>query len=344
MDQSRSVKLDWKVTGVDSLFHARPLQKQLLCDTDNFDELNEHIGNVLLPNRLTVSKQSSIHNRAVFHHAPLSNMSINYLLYGAEAQVDVEQLGFFLIEIPLSGISETHHGKDKVITDISSGVVAGPYQQFSTKWNPECSKLLIKINRLALEQHLSGMLGKTLTRPLDFEMGVDLRSPASASLLHMVQWLVAELENSHSLLNKAPLAYTQYEEMLMWVLLNSQPNNYSDELASITPVAAPHYVHSVEDYINEHCAEPITLTQLVEMSGVSGRTLLEGFRRHKGTSPMKYLKSVRMERVHTDLRNADPAEKSVTDIALAWGFTQLGKFSGEYKQRFGEPPSETLKK
>ena len=326
------------------LYNTRPLQGRELCNTHDFEELSKHIGNVLLPHNCKVLNKSSASQSAVFHHAPLSDISINYLLYGAEASVNVERLDFFLIEIPLSGISETQYGKVKVTTNMGSGVVAGPYQQFSTRWNAECSKLLIKINRLALERHLSMMLGQDLQRPLDFRVGLDLYSPASASLWNMVQWLVAELENGQSLLNIAPLGYSQYEQMLMWVLLNAQPNNYSAELASRKPTVAPHYVHYVEDYVNEHSAETITLSQLVDVSGVSGRTLLEGFRRYKGTSPMKYLKSVRMERVHKELKSADPSRHRVTEIALAWGFTQLGKFSVEYKQRFGESPSDTLKK
>jgi AraC-like DNA-binding protein len=34
----------------------------------------------------------------------------------------------------------------------------------------------------------------------------------------------------------------------------------------------------------------------------------------------------------------------VTDVALRWGFLELGRFSVQYRQRFGEAPSETLKK
>jgi AraC-like DNA-binding protein len=35
-------------------------------------------------------------------------------------------------------------------------------------------------------------------------------------------------------------------------------------------------------------------------------------------------------------------EESVTEIAMQWGFTHMGRFSIEYRQRFGERPSETL--
>jgi len=326
------------------LFETQPLRGRVLCKTDDYEELSKQIGKALLPHRCQVLSRAREMQGGIFHHAPLSEISVSYLRYGARASVNVEQLGFFLLEVPLSGESATRYGGAEVVTNRVSGVLAGPYQRFATRWNEECSKLLIKIDRLSLERYLCMMLGYDLQRPLEFQVGIDLRAPASASLRYMVQWLVAELENSASLLNNTPLGYAQYEQMLMWVLLNSQPNNYSGELSARQPKVAPHYVHSVEDYIQAHCDEPITLTQLVRMSGVSGRTLLEGFRRHKGTSPMKYLKSVRMERVHQDLKNADAGNNRVTEIALAWGFTQLGKFSVEYKQRFGESPSETLKK
>lgn len=327
-----------------SLYKGTPLKGRELCNTHDFDELGRHIGRVLLPHSCKVISERAARERAVFHHASLSDISVNYLRYGTEATVNVDQLGFFLIEIPLSGSSETQYGKASVSTHVGVGAVVSPYRQFSTRWNAECSKLLIKINRLALEQHLATMLGRDLQSPLEFEMGIDLQTPERVSLLNMVQWLVGELDNPLSLVHQAPMGYAQYEQMLMWVLLNTQPNNYSAELAARKPTAAPHYVHCVEEYLNAHSAEAITLSQLVEVSGVSGRTLLEGFRRYKGTSPMKYLKSLRMERVHQELKAADPSRQKVTEIALAWGFTQLGKFSVEYKQRFGESPSDTLKK
>ena len=43
------------------------------------------------------------------------------------------------------------------------------------------------------------------------------------------------------------------------------------------------------------------------------------------------------------LRRAQP-EESVTEIAMSWGFSHMGRFSVEYRKRFGEPPSDTLRR
>jgi transcriptional regulator GlxA family with amidase domain len=33
----------------------------------------------------------------------------------------------------------------------------------------------------------------------------------------------------------------------------------------------------------------------------------------------------------------------VAGVALRWGFAHMGRFSNEYKQRYGESPSKTLR-
>ena len=57
---------------------------------------------------------------------------------------------------------------------------------------------------------------------------------------------------------------------------------------------------------------------------------------------MGYLRDARFARVREALRCAKAAE-NVTGIAMSLGFTHMGRFSVEYRKRFGESPSETLK-
>jgi AraC-like DNA-binding protein len=243
----------------------------------------------------------------------------------------------------LSGTSTTVVGDGKVVSKPGQAVVCGPYQQFTTEWTVECSKLLIKLEVNALESYLSTLLGRRQIRALDFAMEVDLSSGASATLLRTIQWILDELDHSGSLISTAPLASLQYQRMLMWTLLHCQPNNYSEELAARGLPQIPHYILQTERFIQEHHSQAISLEQLVEHANVSERTLLEGFKRYRDVSPMKLLKLTRLDYVHLALKEADAATSNVTDLAMASGFSQMGKFSTEYKERFGESPSETLK-
>ena len=54
---------------------------------------------------------------------------------------------------------------------------------------------------------------------------------------------------------------------------------------------------------------------------------------------MSYLKELRFEQAHLELMHNE--HLSVTDVAFKWGFTHLGRFSQEYKRRYGELPSST---
>jgi transcriptional regulator GlxA family with amidase domain len=52
---------------------------------------------------------------------------------------------------------------------------------------------------------------------------------------------------------------------------------------------------------------PLTTPTLARQCHVTVRTPQEGFQRHLGISPMAYLRQVRLNRVHPDLRSAHPA-------------------------------------
>ena len=60
-------------------------------------------------------------------------------------------------------------------------------------------------------------------------------------------------------------------------------------------------------------------------------------------SPAKYLKRYRLTQARLRLRAADPVETTVTDVAVSWGFWELGRFAVDYRRLFGECPSQTLR-
>jgi transcriptional regulator GlxA family with amidase domain len=97
-------------------------------------------------------------------------------------------------------------------------------------------------------------------------------------------------------------------------------------------------------FIDESAGSPITLNEIAVAARLSPRGLQAAFRRHLETTPLAYLRSVRMERAHRDLQSADPGDGvSVAAVAAKWGFAHLGRFAVEYRRRFGIYPSQTLR-
>ena len=89
--------------------------------------------------------------------------------------------------------------------------------------------------------------------------------------------------------------------------------------------------------------EPVTVAEMSGMAGVSERTLRAAFRDVVGLSPKQYAITERLRAAHDALCAADPKTTTVTDIAMAHGFFELGRFAGRYRHTFGEAPSRTLR-
>ena len=104
----------------------------------------------------------------------------------------------------------------------------------------------------------------------------------------------------------------------------------------------PWYVAAAEQHLRRQVSNSLSVKDLARAAGVSPRTLHDGFRKHRRTSPMKLLRAQRMQMVRKELTEPDKT-RNVTDSALKWGFNHLGRFSAYYLTQFGEKPSETLR-
>jgi AraC-like DNA-binding protein len=88
---------------------------------------------------------------------------------------------------------------------------------------------------------------------------------------------------------------------------------------------------------------PGTLANWHESPGSAHEPLQRSFERSGQPSPMLYLRRLRLQRVHTELAANSPDSVTVTMVAGRCGFMHLGRFAGQYRQLFGETPSQTLR-
>lgn len=142
-----------------------------------------------------------------------------------------------------------------------------------------------------------------------------------------------------------PLIVRQLVDLIAATALAVFPNmtmtrEYTPSEGGVAPAA----VRRAMAYIEGHAREPVTLTDIADAVGTTGRAVQAAFRRHVGRTPMRYLRQVRLERAHRDLQAADPAAgATVAAVAERWGFTQAARFSEFYRKTFGVPPSSTLR-
>jgi AraC-like DNA-binding protein len=194
---------------------------------------------------------------------------------------------------------------------------------------------------------LSGLQRDAVGRLDHGEVEIDFSRPVTPAAgrhwSQTVQYVEGLVSNS-PLLATAPLARRELGWLINSAVLACFPNSTLDAETPTYAGDTPQPLRRALAFIDEHASEPITLYEIATAARLSPRGLQAAFRRHLDTTPLGYLRSVRMERAHRDLQSADQSEGvSVAAVAANWGFTHLGRFAIEYRRRFGVPPSQTLR-
>ena len=120
---------------------------------------------------------------------------------------------------------------------------------------------------------------------------------------------------------------------------------YPDGVGGHIPALPGRSMRAAVDFIGDHYQEPISATELARAAHVSERTLYDGFQREFGLTPLAFVRRFRLERVRDALIASDLSQSAtVAEIALRHGFGHLGRFAASYRERYGESPSETLRR
>src|SRR5215831_2858860 len=158
----------------------------------------------------------------------------------------------------------------------------------------------------------------------------ELAATAGVSERYLREWLSHQAASNYLSYDSAAQKFALPPEQAMVFAIEDSP-----------VYVASGDVKRAINYMEANLTSPIGLAEITAAAGVPSRTLLEHFKRYRGVSPIGYLRGARFARVREALRYAEP-EENVTGIAMSLGFTHMGRFSLEYRKRFGESPSETL--
>jgi AraC family transcriptional regulator, ethanolamine operon transcriptional activator len=130
-------------------------------------------------------------------------------------------------------------------------------------------------------------------------------------------------------------------EMLLEAIGSSE--DYALTRSDKTHEGYSHIVQRAEKFVLAQPDVSFHATDLCRAIGASERALEYAFKEILKMSPMAFLRRVRLHRVHQALRTNTRGTTTVSAEALRWGFWHFGDFSKEYKNCFGESPSDTLR-
>ncbi|MDR7279250.1 helix-turn-helix transcriptional regulator [Catenuloplanes atrovinosus] len=141
-----------------------------------------------------------------------------------------------------------------------------------------------------------------------------------------------------------PLLASAVSQFLAAGVLQAYPNTaVGDATATDSSDGTPSTLRRAVAYIESNADLDITLADIARAAYVTPRALQLAFRRHLDTTPLGYLRRVRLDRAHSELRAATAGDgETVSAIAARWGFTHT-RFTQQYRAVYGVPPSRTLR-
>jgi AraC family ethanolamine operon transcriptional activator len=139
----------------------------------------------------------------------------------------------------------------------------------------------------------------------------------------------------------SPSGRVATEDAVLSILLEALANSDAVDLGRQTPQKK--VTDLARAYALAHAFDKPGIEALCRQAGVSRRHLQNCFLQSYGLSAIQILKAIRLNAVRRELkRNAEEKKfVSIGDVAANWGFWHWSRFSAEYRDLFGELPSET---
>jgi AraC-like DNA-binding protein len=151
--------------------------------------------------------------------------------------------------------------------------------------------------------------------------------------------LAAQFSRLHQMLEQSPCPLQR--ESGFWWMVGQLIQRHGD-LRSHAPTPLPtitQQVRPLEDYLQEHYSDSITLEQLAHIAGLPPLKLLRLFRRVTGLPPHAYLIQVRVNQAKRRLALGQP----IADVALATGFTDQSHLNRHFKRLVGVTPGQYVR-
>ncbi|RBM22154.1 AraC family transcriptional regulator [Streptomyces sp. PT12] len=319
-----------------------------LVDSDDLEETREIISNAYSPYRLDClgdpREFSAWYGEDSFPGITLSGLRYGSSHHAAETLIKPAPLGTYLLvcELTHGRVTVSSPGREEYSVGPGGTYVLDPYRGFQVHWSPGARMMTVRLAREDVERAAADALGVDSPVRARFALGGAVSPEAARSWAGISRAVRREVVGD-GIARTNPLVAAQLTQTAAALLVGTQRLITTGVDARRTGAVSHAAVRRAMALVEERPERPHTLADLASAARVSPRALQEAFRRHLDTTPLGYLREIRLARARHDLLTAGrDGSATVSEIAYRWGFGNLGRFAAAYRARYGEPPSTTL--
>ncbi|WP_408897192.1 helix-turn-helix domain-containing protein [Nocardioides sp. R1-1] len=272
------------------------------------------------------------------------SITIDHLDFRFEMSYDVDPLGTIALCDVASGAVEDHGPDGSATTTFGPGdllTLAPPERGYTGTINHAAYTITMVdpalLGQVALPAKGYDRVELLHHRPVDGAAAGRLR----AAIGHLDEVVLADPVSAAN-----PLVLGAASRYVAAQLLAAFPNTAAAAgQAADSRDAHPLALRRALAYVEANVAEDVSPAAMAAAAHVSVRALQLAFRRHLDTTPMAYLRELRMARVRAQLVAAVAGDgTTVGEVAARWGFSHQGHFGVAYRRAYGETPSATLRR
>jgi AraC-like DNA-binding protein len=316
---------------------ADPLRRFPVFRTSDSEEFRSVLLAHFGARKVEVKRPSSL--RARGNLVQLTNISLIYGYGSTGVAIDYREAARFRLLTALTGKGHTVVGNSAHALDMDQSGVISPDQKFALHTDVSHAWFNLWIDPCAFERKLTCLLGARPRGKLEFEPTVNRNAPRFQQLWRLILFFAEQLNATAEPL--PTLVLGELEQTILVAFLSANRHSFSHLLEREPKDTLPSHVRLAEEFIEAHWDQAISIEKLVEDTGVGPRAIFRAFQQARGYSPMAFARMVRLRHARELLCAGDP-ETSVTSVAFICGFGNLGHFARDYRETFGERPSETL--
>ena len=253
-----------------------------------------------------------------------------------------EQRSTYFVTVVRHGRLEVLRAAGPAVTIAGEAAIISPQEDTTVRWTAGTKALCLQIDRHTIEEALSDALGRQTVAHVEFGPTLSTTTTAGRAWTTMLAMLTQQFLHRDGVLHRPMTAMPFIDSLVRGLLIAADHPHRHEVDDGRCRHSMPKTIRTAIDIIEARPHLPMTVSSLAAQSNISVRSLQQGFRRTLGTTPMAYLREVRLRRAHRALLDSDPTTATVLSIANQWGFTNIGRFAAMHAARYGETPSTTL--